>query len=191
MVVYLEGADGSGKSTLAKAIEQYYTEKGYKCVLDAESLINTHPKRPNRITGTELFIKLEQMCRSDLIYILDRGPISDLVYRVFDNYESVTNLESLINFLEPAINLGFLKLIYCKSSKAEEAMRERGDDNPTALNKYKELSKVYDLVMSAITVRSYIINYDFHYFNKNQLTNFIRVFVSTFSNRKLIDEGNL
>ena len=41
---------------------------------------------------------------------------------------------------------------YCRTDVAEEKMLERGDENPVALTRHKELTRLYDMVMGLISV---------------------------------------
>lgn len=174
MIVYLEGPDGSGKSTLLKEIHKSLTnmfENKIYVYDNSNLLIPTHPKLgAERITEPLLYKRLKSMVHDNSIHLVDRGPISDLVYRVFDNYTSVTNINKFKAFLEE--NDKRIFTIYCNSTLAEEKMKERGDDNPVALNKHKELSKLYDLIMSVISVK--LKNYaKFDYSNRNAIKNIL------------------
>lgn len=150
MIIYLEGPDGSGKSTAATNIAKRLVGLGYQVDRFAERNISTHPTRPYRIDDFHLFDELEYMEKDDTIHILDRGPLSDIVYRVFDDYKPVANFTQYLSFFSHHEAI----IIYCKTDNAEQAMNERGDDNPVALQRHKELTKVYDIVMAAIATVS-------------------------------------
>ena len=85
MIIYLEGPDGSGKSTLADKIAELCKQLNKKYDRNGEPKVSTHPTRPNRVNANEVFNILRSMAESDEIVILDRGPISDNLYRMFDN----------------------------------------------------------------------------------------------------------
>lgn len=161
MIIYLEGPDGSGKSTLAQDLA-HELGHDYKVNASANLRIPTHPKSENRITERRLYSELKKMADSQtMIYIVDRGPISDIVYRVFDNHKPVTTLPKLIEFMRD--NLKGIYTIYCCSNKAEENMLKRGDDNPIALTKHKEITKVYNLVIATLQsiLKNNIVTYDY------------------------------
>lgn len=163
MIIYLEGPDGSGKTTLANKIAKLCEEQEVQIVPNGETLISTHPNRPDRITKENLFASLDDMAKSNTVYILDRGPISDSIYRMFDNYEPVCKLEDIAkSFAQYLVNKQAI-IIYTRSDKAEEAMLARGDDNPVALRRHKELTKAYDLIMGVLnmTLRNTIMRFDF------------------------------
>lgn len=170
MIVYLEGPDGSGKSTLNKVLTDTLLEIT-NVISDAESLISTHPARPGRVSKKELFSRLKTMANSKDVYILDRGPISDIVYRVFDDYKSVASVLDVMNFIQTYNNR--VLIIHCDSDKAEENMLKRGEDNPVALEKHKELRKVYKLFMDMLdaTLPYNLIRYDYN--NKLSINNVI------------------
>lgn len=171
MVIYLEGPDGSGKTTLAKQLEEKYIEEGYKVFTNGESIISTHPTRPNRVNEKELYEKLYTMTKAKEIYILDRGPISDCIYRVFDDFKPVTNISSFYYFM--ITNIDNFIIIYCNNKNAEKNMLNRGDDNPVAINKHKELSKLYNLVMNIFDATSHYKEYDFAKDSIEDVTNII------------------
>jgi thymidylate kinase len=145
-----EGVDGSGKSTLKQEVinrlEQLKTLKHIEIVADAEKLIPTHPKREDRITKAKLYSELMRMALdTTTVYICDRGPISDIVYRVFDKYEPLTSLGELFMFM---VRVDQIVVVYCDSDMSEELMLKRGEDNPVALQRHQELRKLYKQVMS-------------------------------------------
>ena len=147
MIIYLEGPDGSGKTTLVQNIWDQLVRK-YYVTIGAEEDIPTHPKRQNRISEGELFKKLKKMAKSNIVYVLDRGPLSDIIYRIFDEYKTVTTLSKMLDFLVRYNNK--ILMVYCHTPDAEKYMLERGDDNPVALAKHKDITRAYNLVMSLI-----------------------------------------
>ena len=146
MIIYLEGPDGSGKSTLSDAITRELIEKDkvvYQ-VKDGNCAINTHPKSPERNTLNELVLAITSMAYDDTnIYVLDRGPISDVIYREFDDYLPVINKAPLVSLLDSMIQNNKLLMIFCLTDVAEQKMLERGDDNPIAIKKHKQITKRY------------------------------------------------
>lgn len=162
MIIYLEGPDGSGKSTLVDSIIDILEGSNYLYHPEAKKLVSTYPKDPNRLTEKQLFAKLKGMATdNEVVYIIDRCFISDCVYRVFDNYKPVTTLHKCIEFLKKYNNKVFM--IYCRTKDAEEYMLKRGDDNPIAIQKHKEITRVYDLVMSLVSssIKYNYYKYDF------------------------------
>ena len=149
MIIYLEGPDGSGKTTLGDHIQDSLSGTGITTVFGPSLNIPTHPKHPNRVNEKQLFKSLKTMAESKTaLFIIDRGPISDIVYRVFDDYQPVTTLSKVIDFFKK-YNKKILT-IYCCSDDAEKNMLARGDENPIALKRHKEITKVYDIVMEQL-----------------------------------------
>ena len=153
MIIYLEGPDGSGKSTLSDKLVEVLMkhDKQVYQVKDGNCAINTHPKKADRNTLNELYLALVTMAYDDeKIYVLDRGPVSDIIYRHFDNYKPVANEKSLIKLFE-AMNIdNKIIIIMCLTDVAEQKMLERGDDNPIAIAKHKEITKQYKAFMPAL-----------------------------------------
>ena len=147
MIIYLEGVDGTGKSTLVRMLEDTLSKFG-KVDAEANKRIPTHPNRPGRVTQAKLFKELKAMARDNVIHIVDRGPISDVIYRVFDAHTSVTTMKKVQEFLDEFNNR--VLLIYCRNNAAKRNMLERGDDNPIAIEKHDEISKAFDIVMDLV-----------------------------------------
>lgn len=168
MLIILEGADGAGKTTLniniCKMIEKKFYIDGDKIIDwsgNAERLIPTKPKDLNRITEVELYKNLKNfILAKNWFYVCDRGMISDIVYRIFDEYSSVTIITKFKEFIDKYANKIFL--VYCKNSKSEEYMLKRGDNNPIAIQKHKEICKIYDIIMDVLSKNFYnYAEYDF------------------------------
>lgn len=158
MIIYLEGPDGSGKSTLVDSIIDVLEGSNQLYHPKAKNLVSTYPEDPNRLTEKQLFAQLKRMATdNEVVYIIDRCFISDCVYRVFDNYKPVTTLHKCIEFLKKYNSKVFT--IYCRTKDAEEYMLKRGDDNPIAILKHKEITRVYDLVMPLVSA-----NLKYNYF---------------------------
>lgn len=152
MLVIFEGPDGSGKTTLQNKVSEVMCKysNNLKVIDGAEQLIPTHPKSQVRVTKQELYKQLKRMATAkDALYLVNRGPISDIIYRVFDNHPPVTTLPKLLEFIKKYERQ--LIIVYCHSKVAEQKMLERGDENPIAISRHKEISRVYDIVMSVIS----------------------------------------
>lgn len=175
MIIYLEGPDGSGKSTLADAIAKDLKSKGYEVDRFAERNVNTHPQRPYRLNKEHLFDELKYMAKDSGIHILDRGPLSDCIYRIFDDYKPVAGLVEYLPLFKEFSNNGQLVMIYCYTPMAEQAMRERGDDNPVALTRHRELTRCYNMVMGVVNKA---LHNRVHYYNfmksKNEIDSMVK-----------------
>ena len=150
MIIYLEGPDGSGKSTLSDALTDELITRDMPVIQtkDGKCGVDTHPKSPFRNTPDQLISALAQLAYSDMIYVLDRGPISDVIYRHFDEYEPVLNEGQVVDLL--SLLKDKVKVIFCDNDIAEQKMLERGDDNPIAIEKHKEITNCYRNFMKFI-----------------------------------------
>lgn len=161
MIIYLEGPDGSGKTTLAQTIAKVLVDKNITIpILSAEEHIPTRPNREDRVNERQLFKQLKIMALSDKVYVIDRGPISDIIYRCFDNAEPVTTLNKVIKFLQKYNNK--VMLVYCNSDSAYENMIARGDDNPVAVSQHSIISKMFKVIMNEIEAN---IDFNFQRYN--------------------------
>jgi hypothetical protein len=164
MIIYLEGPDGSGKSALRKVLYReitlklpYFAAFGITGVIEnGEDLIPTRPTNPERLTREGLWIKLTEMVNDiHVIYICDRGPISDIIYRTFDQYQPLMTLTAYYRFWQDHRNL--ITTVYCDTDKSEEVMLNRGDNNPVAIANHKAIRYLYQQIMLLFTP----IRYDF------------------------------
>lgn len=146
MIINIEGVDGTGKTTLAtelyERLMQLANIKKIKVVRNAEPLISTHPKRPGRLTKEELKQKLSEMVNDNTtVYIIERGVLSDIIYRTFDEYEPVLSLLEYLSF--SIVHQSRMIIVACETDNAEELMKARGDDNLISLTRHKELTYIY------------------------------------------------
>jgi thymidylate kinase len=142
MLTIIDGLDGTGKTMLVKE----YIEKGNYIQIPTTrgSEFSTFPDDPARITANYCIEKMIEWIKSDKQYIMDRGPISDIVYRVFDKYKSVITLQTITEMLNTFP--GF-RVIWAINDKN---FYERGDDSEIAVNRHEEIKKVYELIMPYI-----------------------------------------
>ena len=147
MIIYLEGPDGSGKSTLSDAITAELIKRDLLVIQtkDGKCDIDTHPRSAHRNTAPQLITNFVDMAYKDVIFVLDRGPISDVIYRCYDEYEPVISVDKVVDLL--SLLKDKVKVIFCNNDIAEQKMLERGDDNPIAINKHKEITNNYRSIM--------------------------------------------
>lgn len=149
MIIYIEGVDGSGKTTLinilTERIKQLEDLKKVKLVEHAEELIPTHPKRQDRIIKEKLITELQRM-NSEIttIYLIDRGPISDIIYRTFDEHKPIMTMYELQQLYSVLDNMF---IVHCDSDKSFDAMTKRGDENNISIKYHSELRYLFNQVM--------------------------------------------
>jgi len=156
MIVYIEGVDGSGKSTFAKAITEYLQEHGFDVIPKAEKLMVTHPWRLDRISKDELTYRLRGCLTNDnKVYIVDRGEISDILYRTFDSdkYSALMTLQEYYNLYKLYANKYFF--VHCDSQRSEELMLKRGEDNPISITEHQKLRYLFNQVMPLFNSRKF------------------------------------
>lgn len=159
MIVYLEGPDGSGKTTFAQKLVYACITMDKSVELSAH-LINTDPRKEPRLSKDIIFNRFEQMRLSDTIHILDRGPISDIVYRCFDKIERTIELDEFLNFiyeieLNPRVSTRRMMIVHCDTQAAEMMMKARGDDNPKAIEFHYNISQIYKQIMPLFKAEKY------------------------------------
>jgi hypothetical protein len=164
MIIYLEGPDGSGKSALRKVLYREikvrlldFAPFGITGIIEnGEDFIPTRPTNPKRLTLERLISKLTEIVNDlHVIYICDRGPISDIIYRTFDQYRPLMSFTRYYKFWMDHRNL--ITTVYCDNDKSEEVMLNRGDDNQIAIVHYKSIRYLYQQIMPLFTP----VNYDF------------------------------
>jgi len=152
MIIYLEGPDASGKSTLKASLiarlETLSSIRNIKVVRDGEALIPTRPNMPGlpRCTRDELLSNLWQMAGNvDTVFICDRGPISDVIYRAFDRDLPIIDLETY--WLTWLTNSHFIVTVHCDTDLSAELLVKRGDNNPIAVANHQAIRYLYKQIM--------------------------------------------
>lgn len=133
MLVFVEGVDGSGKTKLVSKLEL----AGFK-VFDAID-------RDIPYQYYEWQRLIDQSSLINKVCLVDRSPISELVYRLFDNKEVNISLKSITNLLEENV-----KIIYCKQPASFDDALKRGEDNIVNRELHSNIEIVYDVIMSMI-----------------------------------------
>lgn len=157
MMILVEGIDGSGKSVLVK---QLY-EKGY-----AIQKVLLHQKFNYRKAAEYCF-------QGDVTLIEDRSPITDIVYRIFDN--GIADREENIDDVLYWIDHFGVKVIYCKSYSSYEDGQMRGENVIKNYADHEKVSTMYDVVMGIInrSCPNNIFEYDWHKHSIQDIIKFI------------------
>ncbi len=167
MIIYLEGVDGSGKTTLlnmlAEKLDPIRIIRGIELIKDANKFIPTLPTVKDRVSSHDLVKEIKRMASDDTtIYLVDRGPISDIIYRTFDEYEPVIDLDDIIKLLKPLIDDDRVLVLFCDSDKAYSKMLDRGDNNKIAITHHKQLRYLFNNIMPLFS------NYKVDMFNNDK-----------------------
>lgn len=147
MIVYIEGVDGSGKSTFAKAVTEYLQEQGFKVHPKAEKAMVTHPWRLDRINRDDLKRRIIGRAISKDVFIVDRGELSDIIYRTFDfdKYQSLMSLSEYHKLYTRYAQEHII--IHCDTDRSEELMLKRGEDNTISIVEHHKLRYLFNQIM--------------------------------------------
>lgn len=159
MVILLEGADGSGKSTLYEKLKELLPRKGYNFInhLDRDAI------------GHHLWWK--KKINSPYVYVIDRGFISELIYRpIKQDKRPNISLEEIGDICNE-----HLCIVYCKTERQLADMLYRGDDYISS-NEYPAVTRNYDSLMGILTwfTRTHLVGYDWTKDNIDDLVKYIR-----------------
>lgn len=161
MVILLEGADGAGKSTLYEKLKKLLPSE-YEFIKHLDRDAEGHRGWWDRMIN-----------RND-IYVIDRGFISELVYRPIkrDKVPNVS-LDDIASFCNEN-----LLVVYCKTTRQLNDMLARGDDYVSE-TEYPEIVNNYNCVMSLIAwfTDSNVYTYDWAKDDITELVNYIRTMV--------------
>lgn len=155
MVIYIEGVDGSGKSSFAAAVTTYLQEKGFKVHPKAEKQLVTHPWRLNRLTTQGYLSRLRSFLGSAEVFIVDRGELSDIIYRTFDNekYSALMTLSEFYRFYQ-MMQHSFI-VVHCDTDQSYELMLKRGEDNQVSITEHQKLRYLFNQVMPLFNAIKY------------------------------------
>jgi hypothetical protein len=155
MVIYIEGVDGSGKSTFAKAITEFLKKEQFTVHPNAEKAMVTHPWRLDRTNKNDLLFNLRARLLSPDIFIVDRGELSDIIYRTFD-YEKYSALMTLAEYYEHWRRFSDQYIIvHCDTHRSEELMLARGEDNQVSIVEHQRLRFLFNQVMPLFNAIKY------------------------------------
>lgn len=124
MLVILEGVDGSGKTTLIEILKSVM-----KCKV---------------LTGYWDCDECVKAAKSSEIYLSDRSPITDIVYRLCDGGER----RNLDLFCLTKILSEKSKVIYCNTDSSYEDAMARGEDNITDKTLHERIRTMYDVIIT-------------------------------------------
>lgn len=131
MVILLEGADGTGKSVLYNKLRELYKFNFIKSL-------------PRESVGQYLW--WQKKIESPYLYFMDRGFISELIYRPvkMDNTPNIS-LEDIGNLCTENLFIAF-----CDTDYAYENMKKRGDNYIKNKREHNLVRVRYSVEMSSI-----------------------------------------
>lgn len=147
MIVYIEGVDGSGKSTFATAVTEYLQKEGFTVHPKAEKMMVTHPWRPDRVTREQLIDRVTNRLISNEVFIVDRGELSDIIYRTFDHdkYQELMSLKEYHELYQRHA-MSYI-IVHCDTNRSEELMLARGEDNKISIVEHQKLRYLFNQIM--------------------------------------------
>ncbi len=147
MIVYIEGVDGSGKSTIAKSITEHLIKERFVVHPNAEKMMVTHPWRFDRINREQLIDRVTSRLLSDEVFIVDRGELSDIIYRTFDfeKYQALMTLKEYHELYQRHA-MSYI-IIHCDTNRSEELMLARGEDNKISIVEHQKLRYLFNQIM--------------------------------------------
>lgn len=170
MIVYLEGADGSGKTTLLEKLKLL----GYS---EVESL----PRMKDKYKEREQWLNFaNKYGESSNIYVVDRGPLTEFVYRQVQKDRSYLLLDDLHNLLYHC------KIILCDTPCAFDRAMKRGEDNIVDKQIHARIRETYLYAMQMIEA---FVPCKIKLFDTTQLYDNIPIEILQFINRS-VEEWN-
>lgn len=164
MIILFEGVDGSGKTTLLKNIAELLLNRGIEYQIDDRLKVGTMPNSDLRLNIADLWPLMIQMASDKTIYLCDRGPLSDIIYRTFDKTgeEPVMDLSALETFikLRKHLNHHGLAIVITDTNDSEKNMLKRGEDNPVAIEHHNSIRYLYQQIGKAIGAITHDYKYD-------------------------------
>lgn len=128
MIVYFEGVDGSGKSTVVKTLKDRY---GCKTAIGPDRISDKHQELLN-------WYDFDDRHRGDIRYLVDRGPITEFIYRLIrDDEKSYLALKDLDSLLYGN------KIVFCETAHAYDRAMTRGEDNIVDEKLHAKIKKAY------------------------------------------------
>lgn len=150
MLILLEGADGAGKTTLYDVLRGNF---GFNFIKGL----------PRDDMGHYLWWK--KKIESPYVYFIDRGFISELVYRpVKDDAEPNITLEEIGNLCSRN-----LFVIFCKNDNAYANMLLRGDDYIRNNVEHEQIVKRYEQVFDTLNWFTNCWVYEYNYTHEGSL----------------------
>lgn len=157
MLLIIEGNEGTGKTTLINKL--------------AEEIPFVSVKYPKTIKNT--FQMLNNFIKDDILYVLDRSFISDMVYRRLDHKRGQMTLYQIGQLCSSPSGI---KIVFCENKNAFENAMKRGETNITVDAVHKIVNDTFYVFRSLIENFTDIetMVYDYEYMSVNDVIEFIR-----------------
>lgn len=156
MIVFVEGNEGTGKTTLINQLLEKTTIATVKSSKD--------------FTG--LFRLYIEFANSPQVYVMDRGFITDLVYRIWDKKQGHMSLYQIGNLCANSANV---RVIMCHNFNGFENALKRGENVVTCQKDYDRIDQIFDDILSMIEnfTDLDIYHYNYQYQSVDDVIKFI------------------
>lgn len=157
MLVLIEGNEGVGKTIL---IEQLSSRLRF--------ITAKYPAGH----FAQLERTLESFVYSDDLFVLDRGFVSDMVYRIRDKKRGQTSLAFIANLCES----GLVKIVFCDNPGGYKNAMERGETNVVLKKDHDDITATFNKIKQLLTsfTNIQIMSYDYSVQNVDDVVNFIK-----------------
>lgn len=122
MVILIEGNEGVGKTSLINALQEHLTFISVK--------YSKHFMNPYGMFST--------MAKSSDLYVVDRGFVSDMVYRAIDGECPHTTLREIVELCERDV-----KIVFCYNDNAFENAIKRGETNIVSKEVHDKINEYF------------------------------------------------
>lgn len=154
MLVIIEGNEGTGKTTLINQLKEHMPFISVKYSKECK----------------HMFESLEFYAKSKQLYVLDRGFVTDMVYRINDLRVGQTSLQEI------GVLANMSKIIFCESDTGYEDAMKRGENNITDINQYQYIDSLFDAVLKLLSsfTRVDIMRYRYGWNSVEHVVKFIK-----------------
>lgn len=157
MLIIVEGNEGTGKTTLINQL--------------AEEIPFVTIKYPKEVKNT--FQMLNNFIKDNILYVLDRSFISDLVYRRLDHKRGQMTLYEIGQLCSSPSGI---KIIFCHNKDAFKNAMKRGETNITVDSIHKILDDGFYIIEEMLKnfTDIEIFDYDYEYQDVNDVISFLQ-----------------
>ena len=158
MILMVEGNEGTGKTTLINSL----IRRSSSCLV----------KTGRRFK--DLYNLYDMMSKSNSLYLLDRGFITDLVYRGLDREKGDLTLYQIGKLCGD--NQSRIKIVFCYHDNSFKNSIERGEDNITVEQVHNLINAEYRKYENLIKCFTNIetMNYNYEYQSVDDVIKFMK-----------------
>lgn len=156
MIILVEGNEGTGKTTLINELVKNHSIIAVKISKECENLYDFY----------------DYLLNSPHLFVLDRGFVTDLVYRIWDKGKGQVNLHQLSNlFVKDKV-----KIIFCYHRNSYENSIKRGEDVIKTQKEHNLISTLFGNVRTILHSFTEVetFDYNYEYQSVDDVINFIK-----------------